>query len=40
MFDWISYVLINEITNDFEPLSQGIEYEVDSILKSWNNPMC
>ncbi|KAF5363346.1 hypothetical protein D9756_000268 [Leucocoprinus leucothites] len=29
--DWISYALIDDITDAFGPLIQGIEYEVDSI---------
>ncbi|KAF9057853.1 hypothetical protein BJ165DRAFT_1424025 [Panaeolus papilionaceus] len=29
--DWISYALIDDITDAFAPLIQGIEYEVDSI---------
>jgi magnesium transporter len=29
--DWISYALIDDITDAFGPLIQSIEYEVDSI---------
>lgn len=29
--DWISYALIDDITDGFGPLIQGIEFEVDSI---------
>ena len=29
--DWISYAPIDDITDAFGPLIQGIEYEVDSI---------
>src|ERR1700722_2303852 len=29
--DWISYALIDDITDAFGPLIQGIEYEVDNI---------
>ena len=29
--DWISYALIDDITDAFGPLIQNIEYEVDSI---------
>jgi magnesium transporter len=29
--DWISYALIDDITDAFGPLIQGIEYEVDGI---------
>ena len=29
--DWISYALIDDITDGFGPLIQGIEYEVDTI---------
>jgi magnesium transporter len=29
--DWISYALIDDITDGFGPLIQSIEYEVDSI---------
>ena len=29
--DWISYMLIDNITNAFGTLIQGIEYEVNSI---------
>ncbi|PFH49241.1 hypothetical protein AMATHDRAFT_76276 [Amanita thiersii Skay4041] len=29
--DWISYAIIDDITDAFGPLIQGIEYEVDSI---------
>jgi Mg2+ and Co2+ transporter CorA len=29
--DWISYALIDDITDTFRPLIQSIEYEVDSI---------
>ena len=29
--DWISYALIDDITDTFGPLIQSIEYEVDSI---------
>ncbi|KAG8754427.1 CorA metal ion transporter [Ceratobasidium sp. 428] len=28
--DWISYALIDDTTNDFDPLIQGIEYEADT----------